>query len=112
MQFLVILKTVLKAQETIAEIIRRLVEQFQPQAIILFGSHARGEAQEQSDIDLLIVKDSDENRHHMGVQVQKILFDIDRDLDLLVYQTREIKAKQNSFFRRIFSEGKVLYGGL
>ena len=101
-----------EVQKTIAEITRRLRSQFHPRAIILFGSHAWGQPGDESDIDLLIVKDSDENRHQMGVQVQKLLFDIDCDLGLLVYQTREVKERKNLFFRRILNEGKVLYGSL
>ena len=110
MQFLVILKTVLKAQETIAEIKRRLVEQFQPQAIILFGSHAWGQPREESDIDLLILKESDQDKHRMGVEVQKILHDIDCSLDLLVYKPSDLRNKQQGFFNKILSEGTWLYG--
>jgi predicted nucleotidyltransferase len=42
-------------QERIEEMVRRIVSQFQPDKIILFGSHARGEAGPDSDVDLLVV---------------------------------------------------------
>ena len=99
-----------KAQETIAEIKRRLIEQFRPQAIILFGSHAWGQPREDSDIDLLILKESNQDKHGMGVEVQTILHDIDCPLDLLVYRPSDLKSKQLGFFNKVMSEGTWLYG--
>ena len=43
------------AQETISEMVRRIVERFHPEKIILFGSYARGTAGPDSDVDLLVV---------------------------------------------------------
>ena len=45
-------------QEQIDEIKRRIVENFKPEKIILFGSYADGNPKEDSDLDLLIIKDS------------------------------------------------------
>jgi predicted nucleotidyltransferase len=42
-------------KEAIEEMVRRIVERFDPERIILFGSHARGTANPDSDIDLLVV---------------------------------------------------------
>ena len=49
------------AQQTLQQIIRRLIEGYQPQRIILFGSLAYGEPDEDSDIDLLVVKETTES---------------------------------------------------
>ena len=43
-------------QETLDEIVSRIVQRFHPEKIILFGSHARGTTNTQSDVDLLVVK--------------------------------------------------------
>ena len=45
------------------EIVRRLVKAVDPDRIILFGSWARGDARPDSDVDLLIIKDSDQPAH-------------------------------------------------
>ena len=83
---------------------------FKPQAIILFGSYAWGHPTIDSDLDLLIIKDDQLPRRQLGVNALKILRDIDHPLDIFVYKPEEIKAKSNSFFRKIFSEGKLIYG--
>ena len=50
------------SMETVERMVDRIVERFQPQKVILFGSHARGDARSGSDFDLLIVAPSDEPR--------------------------------------------------
>ena len=45
------------------KLVRRLVEGFDPDRIVLFGSRARGDNQLDSDLDLLIIRDSNEPRH-------------------------------------------------
>lgn len=47
-------------REVIEEIVRRLVKHYQPQKVILFGSYAHGEPDEDSDIDLLLIKETGE----------------------------------------------------
>lgn len=48
----------LKGDDTLQEIIRRIVAVAQPEKIILFGSAARGEPEPESDLDVLVVKSS------------------------------------------------------
>ena len=100
----------LKGYQILEEVKNRLINQFHPQAIILFGSYAWGEPRDESDIDLLILKESNQDKHHMGVEVQKILHDIDCDLDLLVYRPSDLKTKTQGFFQKILNDGKWLYG--
>ena len=100
----------LKGYQNIEEIKRRLVERFNPQAIILFGSYAWGEPTEDSDLDVLVVKDSNLPSRKMEVEAQKILLDIDQPLDLFVYTPQAFREKENSFFKRIKNQGKVIYG--
>jgi uncharacterized protein len=45
----------LVVQKAIEQMVRRIVEQFHPERVILFGSHARGDAGPDSDVDLLVV---------------------------------------------------------
>ncbi len=95
------------------EITRRLVAEFDPEQVILFGSHAWGTPNDDSDIDLLvIVSDSDEPEIERMVRAHSVLHGLGVSKDVLV-TTRE----QVDFFaqvyasleRRILDCGKVLY---
>ncbi len=103
---------VLKGDQALEEVTTRLVRDFKPQAIILFGSYAWGKPNEHSDLDFLVIKDGQESSHQLNVQALKFLMDIDYPLDLLVYKPEEIKQKKNLFFKKIISDGKLLYGRL
>ena len=99
---------------TLKEIVRRLVAEFSPEAVILFGSHAWGTPGEDSDLDLLvIVSESDEiptaraTRGHLAVD------EIMVPMDILVKTREEVERYRPvyaSLTRRIMDEGKVLYG--
>ncbi len=54
-------------EATLGEIVRRLVEATDPDQIVMFGSRARGDARPDSDLDLLIINDSDEPRHRRAI---------------------------------------------
>jgi uncharacterized protein len=86
------------------------LKKYHPQKIILFGSFARGDINEASDIDLLIIKDTD----------QKFTKRIDEVMDLsknprfepLVYTPQEIEemiGNNNDFICTVFREGVVLF---
>ena len=53
------------------EIVRRLVEAVDPDRIILFGSRARGDARPDSDIDLLIIKDTDQPGYRRAIRISR-----------------------------------------
>ncbi|MFH1096394.1 MAG: nucleotidyltransferase domain-containing protein [Candidatus Desantisbacteria bacterium] len=100
-------------QEQINEIIRRIVENFRPQKIILFGSYAYGNPTEGSDLDLLIVKESNVPRHKRGREVRRYLRGLKVSIDLLVYTKDEIQKWSNikpAFITTIMEKGRVLYG--
>ena len=79
----------------------------------LFGSFARGDASEDSDIDLLVVKRSPKTRIERERELQSILFSREVALDLLVYTPEELEKNINSdrnlFLEDIVRNGRVLY---
>lgn len=98
--------------KSIEEIKTRLVERYNPDRIILFGSHVRGEAGEESDIDLLILKDTKDRPIDRRVQVEKILADRSMPLDIVVYTPQEIRylfSMGSPFVEEIIETGRVLY---
>lgn len=101
-------------QQQLDTIVREIVTKYQPEKVILFGSAARGEETQDSDIDLLIIKDGVDktpriDRHR---EVSK-LYSHTMASDVLVYTPYEIKKRLylgDPFIKTVFSEGKVLYG--
>ncbi len=97
---------------TLAEIVRRLVEAFDPEKIILFGSRARGNFHEQSDLDLMIVKDSNEPKHRRAGRAYVALSAIDAPKDILWFTPEEVDYWSEVKYHvatRATREGRVLY---
>ena len=63
----------LKASKTVEPLVRLIVNNFRPQRIVLFGLQARGDANQDSDFDLLIIAPSDKPRWQRTVPVYKAL---------------------------------------
>ena len=98
--------------ELIAEVVRRIVEVADPDKIILFGSHARGEAGNRSDLDILVIKESDVPRWERGGGIYHALRDIMVPMDILVYTEGEVydwSQVRQAFVTTAVREGKVLY---
>ena len=103
-----------QTRHTIEQIIRRLVEDYQPQRIILFGSLAYGEPDEDSDIDLLVVKDTSETPLERRVRVRRMVADPQRRIPFsaLVLTPDELARRLDmgdAFYQEIVRRGKVLY---
>jgi len=95
------------------EIVRRILSVREPESIILFGSHARGEAHAGSDLDILIVENENAlPKHRRAVDYHMALWGIEHEIDLLVYTADEIddwSEVPNAFPTTAMREGKVLY---
>jgi uncharacterized protein len=102
------------SQENIDNIISTIGNVYQPDKILLFGSYALGEATIDSDLDLLIIKESSKPRIERALELRKLLrkHKFTYPIDLLVYTPDEIQAEnlgKNSFINRVMREGKVVY---
>lgn len=103
-----------QAREMIQDIVQRIVAGYAPQKVILFGSYAYGEPDRESDIDLLIIKETPEHFLDRWVTVRRILSDPQRMLPLetLVLTPEEVNkrlAVGDQFIAEILKKGKVLY---
>ena len=98
-------------QEKIQAIADKIVKEFQPERIILFGSYAWGKPGPDSDVDLFIVKET-EKRRELARRIDRSLFPRPFPIDVIVYRkTRlEERARQGDFFvQDILDNGKILY---
>lgn len=91
---------------------RIIVEHYDPDSILLFGSYAKGQQTAHSDIDLLIVKDTDLPRSLRGIELKDYLSQYPVKFDLLFYTHSELAQAQKvpySFAQTIQSTGTLLY---
>jgi len=82
-----------------------------PASVILFGSHARGEAGEHSDIDFLVVEDEVSDQIREYVRLRKAILPLDSAVDILVVSREQAVARRRvpgSVIRGAFREGKVI----
>jgi len=102
----------LAAQKKIEKMVQRIVERFHPEKIILFGSHARGTAGPDSDVDLLVVMHVQGSRRQKATEIDFSLSDREIPLDLLVVTPEQFDRDRDmigTVIRPAAREGKVLY---
>ena len=99
-----------RGRRYLPEVTRRIVERFSPSRIILFGSQARGVARPLSDIDLLVVFQTDGDRRERRVAIRTALADLIVDKDILVVTETEATApRAGSIIEAALKEGVPLY---
>jgi len=106
--------TLAEAREVIEGIVAKIVAEYKPQKIILFGSYAYGMPQFDSDIDLLIIKETPERFIDRWVAVRRIVSDPKRrtPVEPLVLTPRELSRRLaigDQFIAQIMGGGEVLY---
>lgn len=98
--------------KTLQEITNRIVEFYQPERVILFGSYGTSPRRNESDIDLLIIKETEKRPLERRQEVEKILSDRLIPLDIIVYTSQEMKSLfslGSPFIQEVLEKGKVLY---
>lgn len=97
-------------QPQIAAVVDRLAQGAKPERILLFGSHARGEAREDSDLDLLVIETEVPDRAAEMVRLRRLLR---IPVDILVYSRADVErwgSQPGSALFWALREGKVVYG--
>ena len=100
------------AQQVLQEATQRLVESFKPTRIILFGSQARGTADERSDVDLLVICPVSGSRRSLMVAMDRALKGLRIARDIVVLTPEEFERDRQipgTVARPASLEGKVLY---
>jgi predicted nucleotidyltransferase len=100
-----------EVEEKIQEMVRRIVEGFDPERIILFGSRARGDAGPDSDVDLLVVMET-ESKHEAAVQILVTLDVMGIAKDVIVVTPEEFERRKEivgSIAYPAHHEGRLLY---
>jgi predicted nucleotidyltransferase len=103
-----------KLEEWLPEAVRRIVERFDPLRVILFGSLARGEANYNSDVDLLVVFEEveREDKRNITVEIRRALADLPVSKDIVVTDLDEISRRGKivgTVLHEALQEGKVIH---
>jgi predicted nucleotidyltransferase len=104
-----------RVRKIIIEIVERIIKEYKPKKVILFGSYAYGEPTEDSDIDLFIIKNTDKRPIDRWIEVKRLLREHSRTLPVppLVYTEKELDeriALKDFFVEEVLERGEVLYG--
>jgi uncharacterized protein len=94
------------------DVVARIRQVGDPTRVVLFGSHARGQARRDSDLDLLVVEESDLPRHRRSPRYLRALVGVYPAKDVIVWTPAEIaewRDVPNAFISTVLREGVTLY---
>jgi predicted nucleotidyltransferase len=95
----------------IQQIVQQIVDRFRPQQVILFGSYAYGQPTTDSDVDLLVVMQTEENPLHTAARISAAV-DHPFPLDILVIRPPDLLIalqEKNIFETEVMKKGIILY---
>lgn len=102
------------SQDLLNEVTRRLAAEFQPEQVWLFGSHAWGQPDEGSDLDLLVVvRESEETAVRRAQRAHRCLSGLGIAKDIMVKTRQELERFRNvrsSLEAEILERGRLIYG--
>jgi predicted nucleotidyltransferase len=97
--------------DQIHDLVRQIVERFRPQKVILFGSYSDGTPDQDSDVDLLVVMDTDEPPLHAAARIAAVI-EHPFPIDVLVFRPSDFKEsleRKSAFATAVMTKGTVLY---
>lgn len=100
------------SEQAIREAVERIVAAARPSKVILFGSHARGDPDEGSDLDLLVIEPKLVDRDQEMIRLRDVVGQIGSGVDLLVYSEEEAERRGQVPGTAVYwalKEGRVIY---
>ena len=97
--------------DKVASILEKL-KTYKPQKVIVFGSYVRGEADEYSDLDFVVIKDTEKRFLERLIEVAKVVGTEFGRVDIFVYTPEEFKMMKesgNPFIENVVKEGREIY---
>ncbi len=102
------------SSEAIAQVAKSLGKAARAKKVVLFGSHALGKAQSDSDVDFLVIAESTLPRHKRSRNLYASFHPYPFPMDILVYTPEEVEQQlkdPSSFVTQVLAQGKELYVG-
>jgi predicted nucleotidyltransferase len=106
-------KQAVNPEEVIKRAIEHLLRKIRVKQAVLFGSHARGEADQWSDVDLAVVSPDFARMSHQKVMdlLVDVALTVDPSVEILPYTPKDLKeARPTNFLGYILAQGKLVYG--
>ena len=100
-------------EDNINIIVEKITSKFDPKAIIIFGSIAKGTSTENSDIDLMVIFETDLTYYERTLAIRKSIGVTSIPLDILAFTPSEVeegKLKKNSIISEALTTGRIVYG--
>jgi len=100
-------------EDKLNEFVERISHGLNPKAILVFGSVAKGTATEDSDLDLMIIMDTDMTYYERTLAVRKCIGITTIPIDILAFTPEEIeegRTREGSIISEVLSTGRVIYG--
>ncbi len=100
-------------EQTLKQAVDRIVAAAQPSRVIVFGSYGRGDATEDSDLDLMVIAPEVEDKYAEMSRLQRVVGSVGTSVDLLLYSEKEYQRRSQVPGTVLFwarKEGRALYG--
>ena len=94
------------------EVVERIVAAAKPSRVILFGSYGRGDADQDSDLDLMVIERRVDNRGEEMIRLQEAVGNVGVGVDVLVYSEVEVEERRDWCTSPVYwalREGRTLY---
>ena len=99
--------------KTVQDAIGRILSVVSPKQVVLFGSAARGDLHEDSDIDLLVVVPNGTHRRETAQSIYRNMVGLDFAADIVVVTEDDVEKYRDAegwVIREALAEGKLVYG--
>ncbi len=102
----------MRKEELIEQLVEKIKLHYKPEKVILFGSYAWGNPKEHSDLDMLIIKETNKSEIERMIEVSKLLIPREIAIDIIVKTPKEIKERleiKDTFIIEILTKGRAIY---
>ncbi|MDP2984875.1 MAG: nucleotidyltransferase domain-containing protein [Candidatus Latescibacter sp.] len=99
-------------EKTLHEVVERIVAAAKPSRVILFGSYGRGDADQDSDMDIMVIERRVDNRGEEMIRLQEVAGNVGVGVDVLVYSEVEVEKRRDWCTSPVYwalREGRTLY---
>ena len=99
-------------EDTLQDIVDRIVKVADPDRIMLFGSAARGEMNSRSDVDLIVIKGGDYNHYKLIGLMHREMIEVEESVDIILVRPEDVERYKDSpylIIKSALEDGREIY---